>query len=66
MAKAVKPMSAAQLTRLAHLLDGPTGSELQRDLEEARLPLGVQSTKWRMLRESFELVQRRDSSADGK
>ncbi len=64
MAKSVNPLSAAQLTRLAHLLDGPTGSELQRDLEEAHLPIGSQSTKWRMLRESFELVQRRDSSAN--
>jgi uncharacterized protein (TIGR02391 family) len=48
------------MTRLAHLLDGPTGSELRRDLKEARLPLGGESTKWRMLRESFELAQKRD------
>jgi uncharacterized protein (TIGR02391 family) len=49
-----------QITRLAHLLDGPTGSELRRDLKDLRLPEGHESTKWRMLRESFELAQRRD------
>ena len=47
------------------MLDGPTGSELRRDLEEARLPLGGESTKWRMLRESFEAAQRRDGNANG-
>jgi uncharacterized protein (TIGR02391 family) len=61
---AVTPFSAAQITRLAHLLDGPTGSELRRDLREARLPVGVESTKWRMLRESFELGQRQSGSAN--
>jgi uncharacterized protein (TIGR02391 family) len=64
MATAVDPLTPAQLTRLAQLLDGPTGSELRRDLQEARLPLGVESTKWRMLRESFELAQRRSGSAN--
>lgn len=64
MARSVNPLSAAQVTRLAQLLDGPTGSELRRDLREARLPIGSESTKWRMLRESFELAQRRDSSAN--
>jgi len=53
-------LSSAQITRLAKLLDEPTGSELRRDLQELRLPLGGESTKWRMLRESFELAQRRD------
>lgn len=52
--------SAAQLTRLAHLLDGPVGSELRRDLASLQLPIGTESTKWRMLRESFDLAQRRD------
>lgn len=52
MATAVDLLTPTQLTRLAQLLDGPTGSELRRDLQEARLPLGVESTKWRMLRES--------------
>jgi hypothetical protein len=52
MATAVDPLTPAQLTRLAQLLEGPTGSELRRDLQEARLPLGVESTKWPMLRES--------------
>lgn len=47
------------------MLDGPTGSELRRDLQEARLPIGVEGTKWRMLRESFELAQRRDGNANG-
>jgi uncharacterized protein (TIGR02391 family) len=53
-------LTSAQIRRLANLLDGPTGSELRRDLEELRLPVGTESTKWRMLRESFELAQRRD------
>lgn len=53
-------LTSAQITRLAHLLDGPAGSELRRDLDELRLPAGTESTKWRMLRESFELAQRRD------
>jgi uncharacterized protein (TIGR02391 family) len=64
VATAVNPFSAAQITRLAHLLDGPTGSELRRDLREAKLPVGVESTKWRMLRESFELGQRQSGSAN--
>lgn len=53
-------LSSGQITRLAQLLDGPTGSELRRELHELKLPLGTESTKWRMLRESFELAQRRD------
>jgi len=53
-------LTSAQITHLAHLLDTPTGSELRRDLQELRLPLGTESTKWRMLRESFEVAQRRD------
>jgi uncharacterized protein (TIGR02391 family) len=53
-------LTAAQITNLSRLLDEPTGSELRRDLEGLRLPLGTESTKWRMLRESFELAQRRD------
>lgn len=53
-------LTSSQLTGLAHLLDGPTGSELRRQLYELRLPVGSESTKWRMLRESFELAQRRD------
>lgn len=65
MARSVNPLSAPQVTRLAHLLDDPTGGELRRDLTEARLPIGDESTKWRMLRESFELAQRRDASANG-
>jgi uncharacterized protein (TIGR02391 family) len=52
--------SSGQINHLAHLLDGPTGSELRRDLDELRLPIGGESTKWRMLRESFDLAQRRD------
>lgn len=56
MAKAIDPFSSAQIARLAYLLDGPTGRELRRDLREVRLPLGSESTKWRMLRESFELA----------
>jgi hypothetical protein len=64
VATAIKALTSAQLTRLAELLDGPTGSELRRDLQEARLPLGVESTKWRMLRESFELGQRQSGSAN--
>jgi hypothetical protein len=32
---------SAQLTRLAHLRDRPTGGERRCDFEEARLPLGV-------------------------
>lgn len=52
--------SAAQITRLAHLLDGPVGSELRRDLLSLQLPIGTESTKWRMLRQSFDLAQRRD------
>jgi uncharacterized protein (TIGR02391 family) len=64
VATVVNPFSAAQITRLAHLLDGPTGSELRRDLREARLPVGAESTKWRMLRESFELGQRQSGSAN--
>jgi uncharacterized protein (TIGR02391 family) len=64
MATAVKSLTPAQLTRLAELLDGPAGSELRRDLQEARLPLGGESTKWRMLRESFELGQRQSGSAN--
>lgn len=56
-------LTSGQMTRLAHLLDEPTGSELRRDLEALRLPLGSESTKWRMLRESFELAQRRDGHA---
>lgn len=60
MAKPPPSLSPAQITSLAHLLDDPTGSELRRDLEALRLPLGSESTKWRMLRESFELAQRRD------
>jgi uncharacterized protein (TIGR02391 family) len=64
MATAVDSLTPAQLTRLAQLLDGPTGSELRRDLQEARLPIGVESTKWRMLRESFELAQRQSGSAN--
>lgn len=60
MAAAPPTLTSAQLTRLAHLLDGPTGSELRRELAELRLPIGEESTKWRMLRESFELAQRRD------
>ncbi len=65
MASAQAPLTSGQITRLAHLLDGPTGSELERDLEEARLPRGSEGTKWRMLRESFEFGQRRDGSANG-
>ena len=53
-------LTSGQITRLAQLLDGPTGGELRRDLQELRLPVGQESTKWRMLRESFELAQRRD------
>jgi hypothetical protein len=64
MATAVDPLTLAQVTRLAQLLDGPTGSELRRDLHEARLPIGGESTKWRMLRESFELAQRQSGSAN--
>ena len=64
MGTAVDPLTPAQLTRLAQLLDGPTGSEPRRALQEARLPLGVESTKWRMLRESFELSQRQGGSAN--
>jgi len=64
MATAVDPFSGAQITRLAQLLDSPTGSELRRDLQEARLPIGVESTKWRMLRESFEMAQRRSGTAN--
>lgn len=60
----IDSLSPAQLTRLAHLLDSPTGGELRRDLREARLPLGVERTKWRMLRESFELAQRQSGSAN--
>jgi uncharacterized protein (TIGR02391 family) len=67
MATAVNPLTAGQLTRLAQLLgptEGPSGSELRRDLQEARLPLGGESTKWRMLRESFELAQRGSGAAN--
>jgi uncharacterized protein (TIGR02391 family) len=67
MATAVKSLTSGQLTRLAQLLgptDGPSGSELRRDLQEARLPLGHESTKWRMLRESFELAQRQSGTAN--
>ena len=60
MAVVPPTLSSAQLTRLAQLLDGPTGRELRREFAELRLPTGVESTKWRMLRESFELAQRRD------
>lgn len=63
MAKPPPTLSSGQITRLAQLLDGPTGSELRRELEELKLPLGTDSTKWRMLRESFELAQRRDGHA---
>lgn len=63
VAPAPPAFTSAQITRLAHLLDGPTGSELRRELEHLRLPLGTESTKWRMLRESFELAQRRDGHA---
>ncbi|MGE0065889.1 MAG: TIGR02391 family protein [Solirubrobacterales bacterium] len=60
MASTIPTLSSGQVTRLARLLDQPTGSELRRDLQELRLPVGTESTKWRMLRESFELAQRRD------
>lgn len=60
MAVVPPTLSSAQLTRLAQLLDGPTGRELRREFAELRLPTGVESAKWRMLRESFELAQRRD------
>ncbi len=60
MAAAPPALSSAQITHLAKLLDGPTGGELRRELVELRLPMGTESTKWRMLRESFELAQRRD------
>jgi uncharacterized protein (TIGR02391 family) len=33
-------------------------------LDEARLPLGTESTKWKMLRESFQLAQRQSGSAN--
>jgi len=60
VAHGLPTLTSAQITRLAHLLDGPVGSELRRSLDELRLPLGSESTKWRMLRESFQLAQRRD------
>lgn len=60
MARSLPTLTSTQITRLAELLDEPTGRELRRDLEELRLPLGRETTKWRMLRESFELAQRRD------
>jgi hypothetical protein len=64
VAATVEPLTSGQLTRLAHLLDEPPGSELRRDLAEARLPVGRESTKWRVLRESFELAQRRSGAAN--
>jgi len=60
MAPAPPTLRSAQIKHLAKLLDGPTGGELGRDLVELRLPMGTESTKWRMLRESFQLAQRRD------
>ena len=64
MATKVPPFSSAQLTQLAHLLDGPTGTELDRMLNEARIPIADPSTKWRRLRESFEREQRRTGCAN--
>jgi hypothetical protein len=64
MAKTIPSFSSAQLTQLAHLLDGPTGSELDRMLREARIPIGEESTKWRRLRESFDLAQRQAGCAN--
>jgi uncharacterized protein (TIGR02391 family) len=62
--KTIPSFSSAQLTQLAHLLDGPTGSELDRMLREARIPIGEESTKWRRLRESFDLAQRQAGCAN--
>lgn len=64
MATKVPPFSSAQLTQLAHLLDGPPGTELNRMLDEARIPIAEPSTKWRRLRESFEQEQRRTGCAN--
>lgn len=64
MASKLDPFSSAQLTQLSHLLDGPTGSELDRMLNEARIPIAEPSTKWRRLRESFDSVQRRTGCAN--
>ena len=64
MATKLPPFSSAQITQLAQLLDGPTGSELDRTLREARIPIAELSTKWRRLRESFEQVQRRTGCAN--
>lgn len=62
----VKPFSSAQLTQLAHLLgDLQTGSELDRLMTEARLPASDVSTKWRRLRDSFEMEQARSRSGNG-
>ncbi|MEI2702580.1 MAG: TIGR02391 family protein [Baekduia sp.] len=63
MTDALPRLDSGQIKRLAVLLDGPTGRELQRDLAELGLPRGAETTKWRMLRESFELAQQRDRHA---
>ena len=41
----------------------PRAANCDATLRELRLPLGAESTKWRMLRESFDLAQRRDGHA---
>jgi hypothetical protein len=64
VAKTVPSFSSAQLVQLAQLLDGPTGSELDRMLREARISIGRESTKWRRLRESFDLAQRQAGCAN--
>src|SRR5437764_133703 len=62
---AIPPFTSGQLEQLAHeLAEAATGSELDRVLREARIPLNDISTKWRRLREAFETVQRRDASAN--
>lgn len=57
MAARPPSFTPAQITHLAQLLDEPTGSELRRDLKALRLPLGTESTKWRMLLSGLELLE---------
>jgi hypothetical protein len=62
---ALPPFTSGQLEHLARIIgDSTTGSEINRLLDEARLPPSDVSTKWRRIRDSCERVQARDGGGN--